>query len=143
MSNLTQVVNTDKYLKLLKQYVHSSDMDQLLSSTGPFTFFAPTDLAFDKLEKGFMENLQSPENKLRLVDLLNNHIVKGKIQFKDLKDGDSLETVNGNQLLVTVQDGKVSIRDANVLGRDAKITNGTMHSIDTVITKKYFRSANA
>jgi uncharacterized surface protein with fasciclin (FAS1) repeats len=82
----------------------------------------------------------APENKLRLVDLLNNHIVKGMIHFKDLKDGDSLETVNGNQLAVTVQDGKVTIRDANVLGRDAKITNVTMHSIDTVITKKYFRS---
>lgn len=140
MSNLTQVVNTDKYLKLLKKYVHTSDLDQLLSSTGPFTFFAPSDLAFEKLEKGFMENLMAPENKLRLVDLLNNHIVKGMIHFKDLKDGDSLETVNGNQLAVTVQNGKVSIRDAAILGRDAKITNGTMHSIDTVITKKYFRS---
>ncbi|HEX6432043.1 MAG TPA: fasciclin domain-containing protein [Niastella sp.] len=141
MSNITQVVNTDKNLKTLKQSVHSSDLDQLLSSTGPFTFFAPSDLAFEKLEKGFLENLLLPENKTKLIDLLNNHIVKGKIHFKDLKDGDSLETVNGNQLKVEVANGKVSIRDAAVVGRDAKITNGVLHSTDTVFTKKYFRSA--
>ena len=140
MSNITQVVNTDKNLKTLKQSVHSSDLDQLLSSTGPFTFFAPSDLAFEKLENGFMEGLLEPQNKIRLTDLLNNHIVKGKIHFKDLKDGDSLETINGNQLLVEVKNGKVSIGDANILGREAKITNGVMHSTDMVFTKKRFRN---
>jgi len=140
MSNLTQVVNTDKNLKTLKQSVHSSDLDQLLSSTGPFTFFAPTDLAFEKLEKGFMENLLEPQNKLKLTDLLNNHIIKGKIYFKDLKDGDHLETINGNQLLVEVKNGVVSIGEAIILGREAKITNGVMHSTDMVFTKKRFRN---
>lgn len=140
MSNITQVVNTDKNLKTLKQSVHSSDLDQLLSSSGPFTFFAPSDLAFEKLEKGFLENLLEPANKLKLTDLLNNHIVKGKVHFKDLKDGDTLETINGNQLVVEVKNGKVNIRDANVSGRDAKVTNGVIHSTDTVFTKKYFRS---
>lgn len=140
MSNITQVVNTDKNLKTLKQTVHTSDLDQLLSSTGPFTFFAPSDLAFEKLEKGFMENLLEPQNKIKLIDLLNNHIVKGVVYFKDLKDGDTLETINGNQLLVEVKNGKVNIRDAVVLGREAKISNGVLHNTDTVFTKKYFRS---
>ena len=140
MSNITQVVNTDKNLKTLKQSVHSSDLDQLLSSTGPFTFFAPSDLAFEKLDKGFMENLLEPQNKLKLTDLLNNHIVKGKIHFKDLKDGDKLEAINGNQLLVEVKNGVVNIGDAVILGRDAKISNGVVHSTDMVFTKKYFRS---
>jgi uncharacterized surface protein with fasciclin (FAS1) repeats len=140
MSNITQVVNTDKNLKTLKQSIHSSDLDQLLSSTGPFTFFAPSDLAFEKLDKGFMENLLEPQNKLRLTDLMNNHIVKGKIHFKDLKDGDKLEAINGNQLLVAVKNGSVSIGDAVILGREAKITNGVMHSTDIVFTKKIFRN---
>lgn len=61
MSNITQVVNTDKNLKTLKKGVHSSDLDQLLSSTGPFTFFAPSDLAFEKLEKGLMDDLPGAE----------------------------------------------------------------------------------
>jgi uncharacterized surface protein with fasciclin (FAS1) repeats len=140
MSNLTQVVNTEKNLKTLKISIHSSDLDQLLSSSGPFTFFAPSDLAFEKLEKGFMENLLEPQNKLKLTDLLKNHIVSRVIYFKDLKDGDKLETINGNQLSVEVKDGKVSIRDAVILGREAKISNGVMHTTDAVFTAKHFRS---
>jgi uncharacterized surface protein with fasciclin (FAS1) repeats len=140
MSNITQVINTEKNLKTLKQSIHSSDLDQLLSSTGPFTFFAPSDLAFEKLEKGFMENLLEPQNKLKLTDLLNNHLVKGKIHFKDLKDGDRLEAINGNQLVVEVKNGNVSIGEAVILGREAKITNGIMHSTDMVFTKKIFRN---
>ena len=126
MSNITQVVNTDKNLKTLKHHVHGSDLDQLLSSTGPFTFFAPSDLAFEKLEKGLIENLLEPQNKPKLIDLLNNHIVKGKVHFKDLKDGDRLEAINGNQLLVEVKNGNVNIGDAVILGREAKISNARL-----------------
>lgn len=135
MSNITQVVNTDKYLKTLKKGVHASDLDQLLSSTGPFTFFAPSDLAFEKLEGGLMRELLEPQNKLKLTDLLNNHIVSGMVPFKDLKDGDTLKTINGKQLTVEVKNGAVNIGGAVILGRDAKITNGIMHSTDTVFVK--------
>ena len=65
MSNITQVVNADKLLKTLKKSVHASDLDQLLSSTGPYTFFAPSDLAFEKLEKGRIEKVT---NSLLLME---------------------------------------------------------------------------
>lgn len=133
MSNLTQVVNVDKNLKTLKKGVHASDLDQLLSSSGPFTFFAPSDTAFEKLEKGKMEQLLEPQNRAQLADLLNNHIVEGKISFKELKDGDKLTTVNGKQLIVTEKNGVVQIGEGNVLAREAKISNGVMHLTDTVI----------
>lgn len=135
MSNITQVVNTDKNLKTLKKSVHASDLDQLLSSTGPFTFFAPSDLAFEKLEKGLMENLMEPQNRFKLTDLLNNHIVNGKISFKELKDGDKLKTVNGKELAVEIKDGNVNIDGANIVARELKISNGVIHSADTVILK--------
>jgi uncharacterized surface protein with fasciclin (FAS1) repeats len=135
MSNITQVVNTDKNLKTLKKGVHASDLDQLLSSTGPFTFFAPSDLAFEKLEKGLMTDLLEPQNKLKLTDLLNNHIVSGMVSFKDLKDGDKLKTLNGTQLTVEVKNGAVNIGGAAILGREAKISNGVIHSTDTVFVK--------
>lgn len=132
MSNITQVINTDKNLKTLKKGVHSSDLDQLLSSTGPFTFFAPSDLAFEKLEQGHMNDLLEAKNKLKLTDLLNNHIVNGMVAFKDLKDGDKLKTLNGSELVVGVNNGAVSIGGATILERTAKISNGIMHSTDTV-----------
>jgi uncharacterized surface protein with fasciclin (FAS1) repeats len=135
MSNITQVVNTDKNLKTLKKGVHSSDLDQLLSSTGPFTLFAPSDIAFEKLEAGLMEDLLEPQNKLKLTDLLNNHIVSGIVPFKNLKDGDTLKTINGNQLIVEIKNGKVNVGGAGILLREAKISNGIMYSTDTVFVK--------
>jgi uncharacterized surface protein with fasciclin (FAS1) repeats len=62
MSNITQVVNTDKSMKTLKKGLHYSDLDQLLSSSGPFTFFAPSDIAFEKQGNSFMDDLLTAEN---------------------------------------------------------------------------------
>ena len=133
MSNITQVVNVDKNLKILKKGIHASDLDQLLSSTGPYTFFAPSDLAFEKLEAGTMDKLLEPQNRAKMADLMNNHIVSGKIAFDALKDGDKLTTVNGKSLLVEVKDGVTHIGTSTILPRDAKISNGVMHLTDTVI----------
>ena len=133
MSNITQVINTDKNLKTLKKGVHASDMDQLLSSSGPFTFFAPSDLAFDKLEKGFMENLLEKENRSKLDELIKSHVVTGQINYKDLNDGDKLTTLNNKELLIHVKNGVASIGDAILQSREAKITNGVIHISDTVL----------
>jgi uncharacterized surface protein with fasciclin (FAS1) repeats len=133
MSNLTQVVNVDKNLKALKRSVHASDLDQLLSSAGPFTFFAPSDIAFEKLEKGLLEKLLEPQNRGLLADMLSNHIVNGKIAYRELKDGDKLTTVNGRELNVIVANGAVSVSDIPVQPRDGKIMNGVMHMMDSVI----------
>ena len=133
MSNLTQVVNVDKNLKTLKKSVHASDLDQLLSSSGPFTFFAPSDSAFQKLEKGLIDKLLEPQNRGLLADLLSNHIVNGKIGYRELKDGDKLIAVNGRELKVQVTNGTVSISDIPIQPRDAKIMNGVMHMMDSVI----------
>ena len=133
MSNITQAVNVDKTMRTLKKTVHASDLDQLLSSTGPYTFFAPSDLAFEKLDKGLVEKLLEPQNRAQLANLLNNHIVSGKIVFKDLKDGDKLTTVNGKELVVQEKNGVISIGDVNILPREAKISNGVMHLTDMVI----------
>lgn len=135
MSNITQVVNVDKHMTTLKKAVMASDMDQVLSSRGPFTVFAPTDHAFAKMAKGVLEDLMHPRNKADLTDLLNYHVVPGKFDFKDLKDGEKLKTVNGDELLVHVKDGAVSIGTATIKSYDTKISNGVIHSLDTVLIK--------
>jgi uncharacterized surface protein with fasciclin (FAS1) repeats len=68
-----------------------------------------SDKAFNKLDKQVLENLLKPEHKTKLVDLLNHHVVAGKIAFKDLKDGEKLESMNGKELHVHVKEGAVSI----------------------------------
>jgi len=133
MSNITQVVKQDKYLTTLNRGVMTSGLNQVLSGTGPFTLFAPSDLAFGKLEGGVFEGLLKAENKLQLADLLNHHIVAGKIEFKDLKDGEKLKTVNGKELSVFIKDGKVSVNGAIIQPRNVKTSNGVIHSLDTVL----------
>jgi uncharacterized surface protein with fasciclin (FAS1) repeats len=133
MSYITQVVFTDKNMTTLKKGIMASDLDQTLSKTGPFTFFAPSDVAFAKLETGTMDNLLLPENKATLTDLLHLHIVEGKIKLIDLKDGDKLKTLNGKELSVEVKDGKVSLNGSTIHTGDIKSTNGVIHSLDTVL----------
>ncbi len=135
MSNIAQLVNVEKNMTTLKKGVHASGLDQVLSSTGPFTVFAPTDIAFAKLDKGVLDNLLKPENKTKLTDLLNHHVVAGKINFKDLKDGEKLKTVNGKELLVHVKDGQATVDGAKILSHDVQATNGVIHSLETVMLK--------
>ena len=135
MSNIAQLVNVEKNMTTLKKGVHASGLDQVLSGNGPFTVFAPTDLAFEKMDKGVMENLLKPENKTKLADLLNRHVVAGKINFKDLKDGEKLKTVNGKELLVHVKDGNTTVDGAKILSHDVKATNDIIHSVESVIFK--------
>ena len=135
MGNITHYVNTEKNLKTLKKGIHASDMDLLLSSAGPFTMFAPSDLAFEKLQKGFMDSLMEPQNRPRLAQMVKNHVVKGTIHLKDLKDGETLTTVSGKELLVQVKDGNVSIDDAAVQPSPARAINGMVHVVDSVLIK--------
>lgn len=133
MSNITQVVRTEKNMTTLKKSIIATDLDQVLSSTGPYTFFAPSDLAFEKLDIGILEDLLMRENKKKLTDLLNLHVVAGNIPFKDLKDGEKLKTLNGKELLVEVTDAKVTIAGAAIQNHDVKTSNGVIHSLDTVL----------
>jgi uncharacterized surface protein with fasciclin (FAS1) repeats len=135
MSNIAQLVNVEKNMTTLKKTVLASGFDQVLGGKGPFTIFAPTDTAFAKLDKKEVENLLKPENKTKLTDLLNHHLVAGKINFKDLKDGEKLKTVNGRELVVHVKDGNASIGGAKIQGHDVEASNGVIHTLDTVMLK--------
>src|SRR5687768_519932 len=102
MSNITQVVRTDRNMTTLKKTIIATNLDQVLSSTGPYTFFAPSDAAFAKLEANTVDDLLKKENTEKLSDLLNSHLVEGKIVFRDLEDGQKLKTINGKELSVQV-----------------------------------------
>jgi uncharacterized surface protein with fasciclin (FAS1) repeats len=135
MSNIAQVVSTDKNMTLLKKGVTASGLDGVLSGAGPYTVFAPSDRAFEKLEKGVLDNLLKAENKAKLLEVLNYHVVAGKVNYKDLKDGEKLKTLNGKELHVHVKDGHVKIEDAEIQGRDISSTNGVIHFLDSVMMK--------
>jgi len=133
MSNIVDVVVADKNLATMLKSVRAAKLESELRKPGPFTVFAPTDLAFGKLKEGEITELLKPENHIKLTDILNQHVVEGKTSFKDFKDGQRLKTLNGKELLVRVANGAVTVNGAKVQARDMQADNGVVNSVDTVI----------
>lgn len=133
MLNIEEVVVADKNLTTMLRGIKAAGLETELNKTGPFTVLAPSEMAFGKLLNGVLPELLKPENKVKLVDLISNHIVLGKTNFKDLKDGQLLKTINGKELRVKISLGAVTINGAKVQGRDNDASNGVVHSLDTVI----------
>jgi uncharacterized surface protein with fasciclin (FAS1) repeats len=116
-----------------------------LNGPGPFTVFAPTNEAFDKLPAGTVDTLLKPENKATLVKILTYHVVSGKYNSKKLeqmiKKGNgkaSLKTVQGDPLTVSMSGDKITVTDekggtATVTIADVYQSNGIIHVIDMVL----------
>lgn len=120
----------------LVQAVQAADLAGTLSGAGPFTVFAPTNSAFQKLPAGTVENLVKPENKQQLSSILTYHVVPGALRAADLKDGQKLKTVQGSELTVSVKNGAVMINGATVTIPDVISSNGVTHVIDGVVMPK-------
>lgn len=112
--------------------VKAAGLADTLNGTGPFTVFAPTDDAFAKLPAGTVENLLKPENKEKLAGILTYHVIAGKVMAADVKSGD-VKTVNGKEVAIKAEGGKVMVGAATVVKTDIAATNGVIHVIDTVL----------
>jgi uncharacterized surface protein with fasciclin (FAS1) repeats len=125
--------------------VKAAGLVDTLSGTGPFTVFAPTNAAFDKLPAGTVDMLMKPENKDQLTKVLTYHVVAGKMTSKDIaaaiKQGGGkamLTTVEGEPLTAMMQGGKLVLTDAKggmstVTIKDVMQSNGVIHVVDTVL----------
>jgi uncharacterized surface protein with fasciclin (FAS1) repeats len=115
--------------------VTAADLAGTLSGAGPFTVFAPTNAAFNKLPAGTVASLLKPENKGQLVNILTYHVVSGKVLSGTVVtlNGQNVKTVNGATVRVTVKNGKVMVNNANVTAVDIQASNGVIHVIDSVL----------
>ena len=136
MTNIVEVVAADRNLASIGKGMKAAGLDEVLSQKGPFTVFAPTDLAFGKVESGKWTEVLKPENKVQLTSLMNDYIVEGKTNFKDFTDGQKLKTLGGKELSVKVTNGAVDIDGARIQGRDMDASNGVVHSVDRVASFK-------
>ncbi|MBZ6377742.1 hypothetical protein B5C34_03370 [Pacificimonas flava] len=113
--------------------VTAADLADTLSGPGPYTVFAPTDAAFEKLPAGTVEMLLQPENKDKLTEILTYHVVPGSYMAADLQGKTMMApTAAGAELSIDATDG-VSVNDASVVKADVKASNGVIHVIDTVL----------
>ncbi|MCT8997247.1 fasciclin domain-containing protein [Chelativorans intermedius] len=128
--------------------VKAAGLVDTLSGPGPFTVFAPTNAAFEKLPAGTVDTLLKPENKGKLTEILTYHVVPAAVMSDALASmiaeaGGSytIETVSGGTLVAMAEDGKIMIEDENggratVTIADVKQSNGVIHVIDTVLLPK-------
>ncbi len=111
--------------------VKAADLAETLSGEGPFTVFAPTNEAFEKLPEGTVEELLKPENKEKLQKILKFHVVPGKIMAADVKTM-AADTAADDKVGVVVKDGVVTYGGAKVIKTDVVASNGVIHWIDAV-----------
>jgi len=135
MENIVEIASGNKDFSTLVAAVVAAGLVETLNGNGPFTVFAPTNEAFAKLPAGTVEELLKPENKEKLVAILTYHVVAGKVMSKDLSNGQKAETVNGQEITVTIEDGD-KIDAATVTAADLEASNGVIHVIDSVIMPK-------
>lgn len=128
--------------------VKAAGLVETLSSEGPFTVFAPTNAAFEKLPAGTVDGLLKPENLEKLKGLLTYHVVAGKFDAAAVTDAITkgngkytVTTVQGGKIDLSLKDGKVVLTDANgktstVAIADVAASNGVIHAIDSVVMPK-------
>lgn len=104
----------------------------VLSNAGPFTVFAPTNAAFEKLPAGTVEGLLKADKKADLRNILEYHVYVGVLKPEFFQDGQSFGQVNGQNIKMGVKDGKITVNGANVIA-SIPATNGIIHVIDAVL----------
>lgn len=119
--------------KTLVAAIKAAGLVDTLKGTGPFTVFAPTDEAFAKLPAGTLDELLKPENKDKLVSILTYHVVSGDVMSSDVVKLNSAKTLNGKDLTIKTEKGKVYVDNAQVVKPDIKASNGVIHVVNTVM----------
>ena len=141
---IENAVNSKDHTTLVAA-VKAADLVETLQREGPFTVFAPTNEAFNKLPEGTVETLLMTENKAKLQSVLTYHVVAGNVSAMDLmkmiKEGKGkaeLTTVNGGTITAMLKGKKVQLKDAGgnmsmVTIADVHQSNGVIHVVDTVV----------
>jgi uncharacterized surface protein with fasciclin (FAS1) repeats len=116
----------------LVKALQTAEYVDVLSNAGPFTVFAPTNAAFDKLPAGTLEGLLKPEAKNDLRNILEYHVFVGVLKPEMLSDGQTFGQVNGQNITIGSKDGKVTVNGAIIIA-SIPASNGIIHVIDAVL----------
>jgi len=131
--NVVQVAMGSKDHTTLVTAVKAAELVDALSNAGPFTVFAPTNAAFDKLPAGTVDGLLKPEKKEDLADILQYHVSVGVFKADALQDGQIIGQVNGGNIHITKKDGKIFVNETAEIVASIPASNGIIHVINTVL----------
>lgn len=122
----------------------AAGMENSLKAKGPFTVFAPNNIAFQKLPAGFVEQLMKPENSDKLAKILSYHVIAGKMDINSVRQAikaghgrAEFTTLCGNKLIASIEDNKIKLTDDGdnscfITVSDLQASNGIIHVLDKV-----------
>ena len=111
----------------------AAELVDVLSNAGPFTVFAPTNEAFNKLPAGTVDDLLKPENKAKLQDILQYHVAVAVYKPEMLQDGQTINMANSGNVKVSVKDGGIMLNGNAKVIASIPASNGIIHVIDNVL----------
>lgn len=133
--NIVQVAVGSKDHTTLVAAVKAAGLVDALSNAGPFTVFAPTNAAFEKLPAGTVDNLLKPEKKDDLTSVLEYHTYVGALKTDYMQDSQEFEMVNGSKVKITIKNGKYFVNGSEIL-TSITTSNGIIHVINDVLLPK-------
>ena len=113
--------------------IKQAELVTSLSNAGPFTVFAPTNAAFNALPKGTVDELMKPEKKEDLQNVLQYHVTLSALKAESFQDGQTLGMVNGDNVTISVKDGKVTLNNNVHIIASIPASNGIVHVVDGVL----------
>lgn len=113
--------------------VKAAELVDVLSNAGPFTVFAPTNEALNKLPAGTVDDLLKPENKAKLQDILQYHVAVAVYKPEMLQDGQTINMANSGNVKVSVKDGGIMLNGNAKVIASIPASNGIIHVIDNVL----------
>lgn len=116
--------------------VKAAELVDVLSNAGPFTVFAPTNDAFNKLPAGTVDNLLKPENLSKLQDILQYHVAVAVYKPEMFQDGQTIGMANSGNIKISVKDGVVMVNGNSKIIASVPASNGIIHVIDNVLLEQ-------
>ena len=138
MADIVDTAMSSDMFKTLVTAIKAAGLVDALKAPGPFTVFAPTDEAFEKLPKGALDMLLKDTAKLK--DVLMFHVAEGKMMAADLSKHEYLQALNGRELKIDAKTWhlhrNMKVNGANIIKPDIMVDNGVCHAIDAVLMPK-------
>src|SRR6185437_13897950 len=131
--DIVKTAVSSKDFTTLVAALKQADLVTSLSNAGPFTVFAPTNAAFDKLPSGTVDGLMKDDKKDDLANILQYHVALGGLKSADFKDGQVLGMANGDNVTIHVKDGKVTLNNSAQITGTIQAANGIIYAIDAVL----------
>ena len=132
--DIVALANSNQHLTTFVNLIEKAEITDVLKSKGPFTVFIPTNEAFNHLSKEELEQLLQPENKVRLIKVLQAHILPNKVYASAFKDAQRIKTADNKRINVQVSaDQTITIGGARIVKPNVEVSNGVVHIVDDVI----------